>query len=250
MTRRARARFGILAIFALAASAPALVAAPPPADGDAAPTADGDGAPSADGATGLRVTGDQRALEREDGTPFFYLGDTAWELFHRLNREEAIRYLDNRTSKGFTVIQAVALAELDGLNTPNPYGFTPLVDNDPARPNVKPGPDNDYWDHVDWVIDAANDRGLVIGLLPTWGDKWNLKWGVGPVVFTPENAERYGEWLGHRYHEKDVIWIVGGDRPLEEEVHGGIVQAMARGIRRSDGDTHPDDVPPDGGAGE
>jgi hypothetical protein len=37
---------------------------------------------------GLRVAANQRYLEYDDGTPFFYLGDTAWELFHRLNREE------------------------------------------------------------------------------------------------------------------------------------------------------------------
>src|SRR3989304_7234020 len=55
----------------------------------------------------LRVSENHRYLEYEDGTPFFYLGDTAWELFHRLNREEALRYLTNRAEKGFTVIQAV-----------------------------------------------------------------------------------------------------------------------------------------------
>jgi hypothetical protein len=48
---------------------------------------------------------------------FFWLGDTAWELFHRLTREEAERYLENRRAKRFTVIQAVALAELDGPPT-------------------------------------------------------------------------------------------------------------------------------------
>jgi hypothetical protein len=42
------------------------------------------------------------------------LGDTAWELFHRLKREEADKYLENRAEKGFTVIQAVAISELDG----------------------------------------------------------------------------------------------------------------------------------------
>jgi hypothetical protein len=81
------------------------------------------------------VAQNQRYLEYHDGTPFFYLGDTAWELFHRLNREEADRYLKNREAKGFTVIQAVVLAELGGLDDPNPYGHTPLVDKDPARPN-------------------------------------------------------------------------------------------------------------------
>src|SRR5664279_2197427 len=64
----------------------------------------------------LKVSENKHFLEFEDGTPFFYLGDTGWELFHRLNKEETEKYLENRRSKGFTVIQAVALAELDGLN--------------------------------------------------------------------------------------------------------------------------------------
>ena len=34
----------------------------------------------------LTVSG--RNFVWEDGEPFFYLGDTAWEIFHRLNREE------------------------------------------------------------------------------------------------------------------------------------------------------------------
>jgi hypothetical protein len=197
----------------------------------------------------LQVSSQRRSVVRDDGTPFFYLGDTAWELFHRLNREEAARYLDDRASKGFTVVQAVALAELDGLHTLNAYGFTPLIDDDPTRPDVRPGADDDYWDHVDWIIDAANDRGLTVGLLPAWGDKWNLKWGVGPVVFTPENAELYGEWLGNRYREKDLIWILGGDRPIETDEHAAIVRAMATGLRRGDGGAHLITFHPMGGQG-
>src|SRR4051812_22100349 len=83
----------------------------------------------------LKVAPNSRYLVTADGKPFFYLGDTAWELFHRLNREEATRYLENRARKGYTVIQAVALAELDGLNDPNPYGHRPLTDNDPLHPD-------------------------------------------------------------------------------------------------------------------
>src|SRR5262249_34998978 len=64
----------------------------------------------------LKVSENHRFLVYENGLPFFYLGDTAWELFHRLNREEAERYLRNRAAKQFTVIQAVVLAELDGLH--------------------------------------------------------------------------------------------------------------------------------------
>jgi hypothetical protein len=197
----------------------------------------------------LKVSDNHRFLVTEDGRPFFWLGDTAWELFHRLNREEAVRYLDNRARLGFTVVQAVALAELDGLNAPNPYGHKPLRENDPTRPDVKDGAENDYWDHVDFIVQEANRRGLYLGFLPTWGDKWNKKWGVGPEIFTPANAEVYGEWLGRRYRDAAVVWILGGDRPIETDAHREIIRAMARGLRRGDGGAHLMTFHPVGGAG-
>ena len=61
----------------------------------------------------LKVSDNRRFLVTEKGEPFFWLGDTAWELFHRLTREEATRYLENRAKLGFNVVQAVALAELE-----------------------------------------------------------------------------------------------------------------------------------------
>jgi hypothetical protein len=173
----------------------------------------------------LKVSGDHRFLVTEQGEPFFYLGDTAWELFHRLNREDADRYLEDRAGKGFTVIQAVALAEFGGLTEPNPYGQLPLVDGDPARPREQ------YFQHVDYVISKAEALGLYTGLLPTWGDKVNKKWGQGPEIFTPENARVFGEWIGRRYKDKPVIWILGGDRPIENERHRLVWRAMAEGIR-------------------
>ena len=35
----------------------------------------------------------------KEGKPFFWMGDTAWELFHRLNKEEADRYQNVEVSK-------------------------------------------------------------------------------------------------------------------------------------------------------
>lgn len=196
----------------------------------------------------LKVSDNKRFLVKADGSAFFWLGDTAWELFHRTNREEADRYLKNRADKGFTVIQAVALAELDGLNTPNSYGLRPLLDNDPTKPDMKDGATNDYWDHVDYIVFKAESLGLYIGFLPTWGDKWNKKWGVGPEVFTPQNAEIYGEWLGRRYKDaSNIVWILGGDRPVETDTHKEIIRAMARGLKRGDGGTHLMTFHPTGG---
>ena len=188
----------------------------------------------------LKVSANHRFLMHADGTPFFYLGDTAWELFHRLTIEESAAYLDNRSRKGFTVIQAVILAELDGLNTPNAEGQRPLIGNDPARVNEA------YFRHVDKVIHLARERGLYIGVLPTWGDKVVKAWGVGPVIFTPEKARVYGRILGQRYKDRpNIIWILGGDRdPAGVEQ---VWREMAAGLKEGDGGRHLITFHPQGG---
>jgi hypothetical protein len=192
----------------------------------------------------LKVSENKRFLVFEDGTPFFYMGDTAWELFHRLDRGQADLYLENRSGLGFTVIQAVILAEENGLIDPNPYGHVPLLEMDPSRLNEA------YFEHVDYIINQAARHGLFVAVLPTWGDKWNKKWGQGPEIFTSENAYIYGKLLGKRYKDTpNIIWVVGGDRPIENEIHRQIVVEMARGLRNGDGGNHLITFHPMGGQG-
>ncbi len=177
----------------------------------------------------ITVSENPHYLAIESGQPFFWLGDTAWELFHRLTREEMDLYLSNRAERGFNVIQAVALAELDGLRTPNAYGDLPLIDLDPARPNEA------YFQHVDFAVRLAEEKGLYIGLLPTWGDKVIDRGGEGPVVFNPQNARVYGEFLGQRYREQpNVLWILGGDRTGDGlvELWTALADGIAQGLGR------------------
>jgi hypothetical protein len=179
----------------------------------------------------LQVSSNKRFLQTADGKPFFWLGDTAWELFHLLTREEATTYLKNRADKEFTVIQAVVLAERDGLRTPNPYGEMPLENDDPTKPREA------YFQHVDFIIHKAAELGLYIGLLPTWGDKiFKDKWGMGPEIFNVENAKVFGQWIGNRYkNEKNIIWVLGGDRNPRNENDVAIWRAMAAGIENAVG---------------
>lgn len=192
-------------------------------------------APPQDGRQALRVSDNGRFLVGADGSPFFYLADTAWELFHRLNRAEVRRYLEKRSEQGFTVIQAVALSGLGGPGVPNVYGDLPLIGKNPARPAVTPGsnPANkdqyDYWDHVDYVVNEAAGLGLHVALLPTWGS-----WVGDRTIFTPASAKAYGEFLGRRYKDKGVIWVLGGDRvPTQSDLE--VWRAMAEGIERGVG---------------
>lgn len=195
----------------------------------------------------IRVSPNQRYLMTTDGKPFFWLGDTAWELFHRLTREEAEEYLELRKQQGYNVIHAVALAEMNGLRQPNRYGDLPLIEEDPTRLAITLGanPANeteyDYWDHVDFIINRIAYKGMYVGLLPTWGDKVAHMWGDGPIVFNEANAEVYGAALANRYKNNwNIIWILGGDRPatykfkvegIEQEFDDrDIWRAMAKGI--------------------
>lgn len=197
----------------------------------------------------LKVSDNRRFLVTADGRPFFWLGDTAWELFHRLNRGEADRFLENRAGKGFTVVQAVAIAELDGHTDPNPYGHLPFTDLDPARPAVKEGPANDYWDHVDYIVDKANSLGIYLGFLPTWGRFWHDTNNDRKPLFTAANAEAYGEWLGGRYKDRGLVWILGGDRSVDNDEQKEIIRAMARGLSKGDGGAHLRTFHPPGGGG-
>jgi hypothetical protein len=165
----------------------------------------------------------------KNGKPFYWLGDTGWELFHRLTKEEVDQYLERRSEQGFTVIQAVVLAEMDGLHTPNAYGSKPLIDDDPTRPNEA------YFKQVDYVVDKANEYNINIAMLPTWADKINKgTWGKGPEIFNTANAKIYGEWIGNRYKNKtNIIWVLGGDRNPRNENDVAIWNAMGEGIMQA-----------------
>lgn len=178
------------------------------------------------GAMAQFTVSDNHRYLLKNGKPFFWMGDTGWELFHRLTLDEASQYLKRRAEQGFTVVQAVALAELDGLETPNANGDKPLVNNDPTQPNEA------YFKHVDNIIDKANEYNITIGLLPTWGDKiYKNTWGTGPEIFNVTNAKLYGQWIGNRYKNKtNIIWIMGGDRNPRNASDEAIVSAMAQGI--------------------
>jgi Protein of unknown function (DUF4038)/Putative collagen-binding domain of a collagenase len=185
----------------------------------------------------LKASENGHFLVFDDGSPFFWLGDTGWELFHRLNRNEAVSYLKKRKEQGFNVIQAVLLSELDGLSVPNAYGSLPLIGSDPTKLNITFGNDTtkageyDYWDHVDYIIKKAEELGIFIGLLPCWGEYVIPR--EGRAIFnTVTQAYTYGNILGKRYHlQRNIIWILGGDRLPDERSNGiELWRAMAKGI--------------------
>jgi len=150
----------------------------------------------------LEVSDNGRFLQLEDGSPFFWLGDTGWLLFTRLNREEAETYFDDRVAKGFNVIQVSAVHMIDAENI---YGDSALINKSLGAPLVKDG-HYGYWEHVDYLVDLAEEKGLYMALVAVWGN--NVRGGY--VSYS--EAETYANFLVKRYgHKKNVIWMNGGD---------------------------------------
>jgi hypothetical protein len=152
----------------------------------------------------LAVSQNKRYLT--NGTkPFFWLGDTAWLLFEKLNFEEARTYLVNRRDKGFNVIQAtlVHTIQKEGENAVCPSGLArPFLEGDFARPDL----DGGFWQHVDAIVQEAEKLGIYMALLPSWGSM------VKTGRLNMENAEGYARFLAERYGGCDnVIFLVGGD---------------------------------------
>ncbi len=181
----------------------------------------------------MKLHTEHKKIVDEQGKLFFYTADTAWELFHKLSFDEAKFFIDNRAKKGFNVIQAVAVAELDGLHTPTKEGkLLPFDDLEHLDIN------DAYFSYVRKVIEYANSKGIFIALVPMWGSYFvaNTEWGgkVAPV-FDAIKAYKFLKYLASKLKGTDLIWILGGDRPYLTAKSRAVIENMAKAIREEVG---------------
>ena len=208
----------------------------------------------------LEISANGHFVKHSDGTPFLWIGDTGWGMIQQLTREEIDMYLDNRHNLGFSVIQTVAFwyphgggMEMGPHNAANAYGFRPFTGGNDT-PNTSepllveggsPEVPNDYWDHLDYVVQEVKKRGMYLALLPCWGRAYiTPQMGGAQQEFDEDEARIYGTFLGKRYqNEPNIIWVLGGD--AKAQINGydknikfqqwdkrNIFRAMAEGIVR------------------
>ena len=158
----------------------------------------------------LRVDDSGRFLQYADGTPFFWLGETGWLLPECLNREEALVYLDACEKAGYNVVQ---VQTINAVPATNAYGATSDTEG--------------YWQHMDYIISAAEERGIYIGMVCVWGGL--VKGGKMNV----EEARAYGRMLAERYkNSPNIVWIIGGD--IYGDVKREVWEALATTIKSID----------------
>lgn len=179
----------------------------------------------------FRISQNQRFFVQKDEKPFFWQGDTAWLLFKKTTREEAIYYLDTRQKQGFNVAQVMVLHDLK--NTKNVYGDEAVQGTDISSPITTEGnnfnnpKEYDYWDHVEFIVDEAAKRGIYIGMVPVWG---NI---VKSNVVSEKQAKIYAEFLANRFKNKpNIFWINGGD--IRGDDHQNIWNIIGKTLHEND----------------
>ena len=201
----------------------------------------------------LHPSANKRYLVESDGTPVFLMGEAAWTMPENATRADVDVYLNDRKSRGFNYVQIAAARDLDGeptsftttrtMNPENMNGHRPFQWNadgkaDVTKPIVAAGgtptAPNDYWDHLEYIIQKAESMNMYVGILPTWS-KYYINTTVTTMqLFTKDSAKIYGRFLGDRYKAyPHIIWILGGDGDISNvnTVQSKIVyRAMAEGL--------------------
>lgn len=152
----------------------------------------------------IRVARDGFSLEHEDATPFFWLGDTAWNGALLSTPGDWDSYLQTRARQKFSAVQWVTTqwraAPKGDLN-----GHVAFTGKD------KISVDPEFFQKLDAKADAVNRAGLLN--VPV------LLWAIGgrsaeqnPGAFLPEpQIILLARYMVARWQAHDVAWILGGD---------------------------------------
>ncbi len=178
----------------------------------------------------VRVSQDGRYLVGQNGEPFFWLGDTQWDIFLSYSEQDAAAICENRRNQGFSALQIMILG-VGGGTRQNLRGDKPFVNDDPLTPNDR------YFAHVDSVVEMAGRNNLVcvIGIYHKSDDYARL--------ITLAKARPWARWVGRRYKDfPNIIWSM---YPEAKESFTPIVRELAAGLREGDGGRHLITVHPD-----
>ena len=178
--------------------------------------------------TNIRISSNGRYFVDADGKPFFWQGDTEWELFHLFSLADAKELLSDRRKQGFTVIQVMVTGvypEWDASKGMKPWQEQQAwLNNNPLTPN------EEYFKRADAIVAAAGEEGiiLVLGVYHGRDNDFNR--------INASNVKVWSRWLSQRYRSaKNVVWSM---YPHADPASEPVVRAAVRGLQDGDGGAH------------
>jgi hypothetical protein len=136
----------------------------------------------------------------QDGTPFWWVGDTAWKLFADIpdenhDKNTVKKYIDSRARQGFNVVHSVL--SIDHAWESN--------QNDKVNP--------EYWREVDRRVAYLNKKGITAGLVLAWGkdNSPELFWRDWESFESHADRLRYALYAVGRYAAYNVYFVISGE---------------------------------------
>ncbi len=180
----------------------------------------------------VKVSDNHRYFVHDDGTPFFWLGDTHWQM-PNYERQDVCNYpgcscgnqfrhvVDDRKSKGFTVYQTYPDSAMNsgGGNADRFDWWTTQYTH--LNPQA-------FKDNLDPMMDYLAEQGFVIAL---GMGLHNQSDDMGQTAFN-----HFTKYMVARYASYPVVWITGQEVALGDLT---IWKSVAETINQYDGYNHP-----------
>jgi hypothetical protein len=178
----------------------------------------------------LHVDAGKRYLIDAQNRPFLIQGDSPWSLIARLTRENVDLYLETRRQQGFNTVMTNLIEHQFTDNPPrNAYNDAPFTTaGDFGTPNAA------YFDHAEYVIAKANEKGMLVLLAPAYMgfQGGNEGWYSEMSANGATKLRAYGQWVANRFKGHDnILWVQGGDYDPPDKT---LARAVANGIRDVD----------------
>jgi hypothetical protein len=190
----------------------------------------------ADGPVAIKISENHRYFVGVDGNPFFWQGDTEWELFHLFSVADAKALLLERHKQGFNAIQVMVTGvypEWGASKGMKPWDATQQawLNNNPLTPNET------YFKRADEIVAAANEHGMVLVL-----GVYHAR-DIDEGRINTRNAKAWAKWLAERYkNATNVVWSM---YPHADAASEPVVRAAVQGLLEGDGGAHLISMHPD-----
>ncbi len=161
----------------------------------------------------IMLSENRRHLVHADGTPFFWLGDTAWHGPLWSTDDEWEHYLTERVRQKFTAVQWIAtqwMSAPDGdLLNQRAYSGDERIEINPA-----------FFQRMDHKLQRLNDYGLLAVPVLLWVAGWSTNPQVEPspgLVLPEDQAILLARYMVARWGAHAVVWILPGDGDYSAE---------------------------------
>lgn len=153
----------------------------------------------------VRISPDGYSLAHADGTPFFWMGDTAWNGPLLSSRADWELYLKERTRQNFTAVQWVTT---QWRASPSGDASRQVAFTGQEQIRINPA----FFQRLDEKIEAMNRSGLLSVPVLLWAIGGGAQPAVNPGFSLPEDqAILLARYMVARWGAYNVAWILAGD---------------------------------------